>query len=191
MKRFIAFVVALSMVLALVSVPVSAEKASTPVTRDVSDMHATFTAEAPETVEAGEEFEVVLSMSGNYETHALGLNLNYDYETFEFVSYEGGRVLTAAAPFGFIETTETSIYFGYLSFTGAPLTAEGIIFTVTFKAKTDAQPGNYTFTPNIKTPGNFVYMPREPTSANTFRSPWSPPAFRSSIRRLTTIPPRI
>ena len=161
MKRFIAFVVALSMVLALVVVPASAEKASTPVTRDVSDMHATFTAEAPETIEAGEEFEVVFSISGNYETHALGVNLAYDYNTFEIVSYEGGPVLAAAAPFGFVETNEasTSIYFGYLSFTGAPLTTEGIIFTATFKAKTDAQPGNYAFTPNIKTPGNFVYMP--------------------------------
>ena len=161
MKRFIAFVVALSMVLALVVVPVSAEKASTPVTRDVPDMHATFTAEAPETIEAGEEFEVVFSISGNYETHALGVNLAYDYNAFEIVSYEGGPVLAAAAPFGFVETNEasTSIYFGYLSFTGAPLTTEGIIFTATFKAKTDAQPGNYAFTPNIKTPGNFVYMP--------------------------------
>ena len=159
MKRFIAFVVALSMIMALVSVPVSAESAAAPVTRDTSNMLATFTAGAPETVAKGEEFEVTLSISGNYQAHGIAVRLNYDTETFEYVSYEPGPVYNAAPPITYFEQGTTFVSFGFMNMTDTPLSAEGVIYTATFKAKDDAQAGTYAFTPEITSNGNFVYMP--------------------------------
>ncbi|MBR5947323.1 MAG: hypothetical protein IKZ82_01580, partial [Clostridia bacterium] len=160
MKRFIAFVVALSMAMALVSVPVSAEKAAAPVTRDVSGMHATFTAEAPDTVAAGEEFEVSVSVSGTYQANALSYQLRYDSNTFEYVSYAAGQVYSAAASIGVahVEGAENVVAFGCMCI-GTPLSAEGVILTYTFKAKEGAEAGTYAFTPTITSGDNFVYYP--------------------------------
>ncbi|MBR3298792.1 MAG: hypothetical protein IKI64_06255, partial [Clostridia bacterium] len=170
MKRFIAFAVALSMILALVSVPVSAETASAAIRhRDASGMNASFKAYAPESVTAGEEFPVVVEVNGEYEAHTLKLMLDFDPEKVEHVSTAYGTITTQAVanggfPMSAVATSGKSLSFGLIMPT-APFTGSGELYTATFRAKQDLVYNEYGFRLHIDSPSDFAYFPSGGTSS--------------------------
>ena len=112
-----------------------------------------------ETVMAGEEFEVALNLTGEYEAHTMNLQFNYDENTFEIVGAPvQGEVLQGATG-GMVMLDHTtipgSIRLGLMMPTD-PISGEGNVFTVTFRAKEDAQVGYYEFTPVVT---EFTYFP--------------------------------
>ncbi|MBR5947534.1 MAG: hypothetical protein IKZ82_02650, partial [Clostridia bacterium] len=97
--------------------------------------------------EAGQEVTVDVRVEGTYEAHALNFRLDYDSENFELVSAENGEILTAAANNGAMvvldgETIEGSVRLGVLM-PNDPMIGEGVVFTLTLRAKETAAPGVY------------------------------------------------
>ena len=164
MKRFIAFVVALSMMLALVSVPVSAETASAGTRSiDPSEMYADFTAHVPESVTAGEEFPVVVEIEGEYEAHILKLLLQFDPDMVEYVSCAYGEITTQAqASNGFpmvaLQPNGKILSYGIMM-PFDPFTGSGEIYTATFRAKQDLSFNEYGFVLFIEVDSDFAYFP--------------------------------
>ncbi|MBQ5488090.1 MAG: hypothetical protein IIT70_04485, partial [Clostridia bacterium] len=108
-----------------------------------------FTATASKTeVQPGETFTVDFSISGTYEAHAITWQLSTDEDLFETVSLTEGEVITAARAAGGTAMAEASNLRTVIIMPTDPLTAEGVIFTVTFRVK-DGASGSYTFTPDI------------------------------------------
>ena len=108
-----------------------------------------FTATASKTeVQPGETFTVDFSISGTYEAHAITWQLSTDEDLFETVSLTEGEVITAARAAGGTAMAEASNLKTVIIMPTDPLTAEGVIFTVTFRVK-DGASGSYTFTPDI------------------------------------------
>ena len=96
---------------------------------------------------AGEEVTVDVKVEGDYEAHALNFQLDYDSDNFEFVSAENGEILVNAANLNGVvvldgETIEGSVRLGVLMPT-EPMTGEGVVFTLTLRAKETATPGIY------------------------------------------------
>ncbi|MBQ4429301.1 MAG: hypothetical protein II871_05960 [Clostridia bacterium] len=97
--------------------------------------------------EAGQEVTVDVKVEGDYEAHALNFQLDYDSENFEFVSAENGEILVNAANLNGLvvldgETIEGSVRLGVLM-PIEPMTGEGVVFTLTLRAKETATPGIY------------------------------------------------
>ena len=114
----------------------------------------TFTVDSPDQVEQGEEFDVVVSVAGEYEAHGMNYKLAYDSSVFEIVSVDtDSDVLYQVSNLNgaYIvdyETEEGVIHLGYIM-PDEGVTAEGTLITVTFKAKEDAAPGLYDFTQTV------------------------------------------
>ena len=118
-----------------------------------------FTVEAPEYVEAGEEFDVIVRVEGEYEAHGLNLQLNYDNANFTVLGTANGEVMdqmTALNGFALLDYTTIpgSIRLGVMMPTD-PFTANGIIFTATFKASESIADGQYAFVPAVEEFINF------------------------------------
>ena len=112
-----------------------------------------FTVEAPERVEAGEEFQVSVRIEGEYESHGLNLQLNYDEANFTILSHTRGDVLMQVIDLGGTQivdftTLPGSIRIGYMMPTD-PVTEEGIIVTFNVKASDDIADGQYCFMPVV------------------------------------------
>ena len=166
MKKILAMVVAVAMVLSLVTVPAFAMTQTVPAHGSdegkpgvtPADVSA-FTVEAPETVQAGEEFIVTVSLSGDYEAHILNFQLNYDVNTFEVRGTTRGDVLMQVIDLGGTHildytTIPGSIRLGFMMPTD-PVTAQGVVFTARFFAKEDAANGEYAITPVVTEFANF------------------------------------
>ncbi|MBR3297820.1 MAG: hypothetical protein IKI64_01310 [Clostridia bacterium] len=96
---------------------------------------------------AGQEVTVDVKVEGDYEAHALNFQLDYDTANFELVSAEAGEVLTGAVNAGgtyILDSTtiEGSIRLGVLM-PNDPMDGEGVVFTLTLRAKDDAAAGIY------------------------------------------------
>jgi|GEM_PF-1255493 len=118
-----------------------------------------FTVDAPEYVEAGEEFDVIVRVEGEYEAHGLNLQLNYDNANFTVLGTANGEVMdqmTALNGFALLDYTTIpgSIRLGVMMPTD-PFTANGIIFTATFKASESIADGQYAFVPAVEEFINF------------------------------------
>ena len=151
MKKFLAMVVAIAMVLSL-AVPAFAMTQTLPHGDEgkpgvTPADAAVFSAEAPANVQAGETFDAVVSVSGTYEAHGLNLQFNYDPEVFTVASVTNGPVMaqiSSMGGFGLLDHTSVpgSIRYGVMMPTTG-FTEQGTIFTVTFNVKEDAADGNY------------------------------------------------
>ena len=128
----------------------------TPVPLDV-----TFSAAAPASVAAGEEFQVAVNIGGviDYEAHVLNLRLDYDTDAFEYLHDEPGAVMNQM-----IENSGTAILDGFsipgsirfgAMMPNAGFTAYGTLFTLTFRAKADAANGEHNFDLNVVEFNNF------------------------------------
>ena len=162
--KLIAGLLALAMMLSLISVPVIAEKREQirPQSQSVQ-----FVVTAPSRVECGEQFNVVVSISGSYQAHGLTLNFPFDEDAFEFVSVSKGAVLRndvqehggqALLSYSYNSAEGKEILSLGVAMTDAaqPMTMEGELFTLTLMAKTEAADGAYTMAPDIT---KLVYMP--------------------------------
>ncbi|MBR4435355.1 MAG: hypothetical protein IKS90_04580, partial [Clostridia bacterium] len=149
MKKFLALVIGIVMALSLVTIPAMA---------DAGPGSATFTVTAPEKVERGEQFDVVVSISGTYQMHGLQLHFPFDEDNFEYVSEEKGAVLvdalmekgaTVMLTYEYNEEAgrELLVLGVIAAYPEKPMTMEGELFTLTLKAKTDAAAGDYEMTP--------------------------------------------
>ncbi|MFR4007412.1 MAG: DUF2436 domain-containing protein, partial [Christensenellales bacterium] len=124
-------------------------------------LDVTFSAAAPASVAAGEEFQVAVNIGGviDYEAHVLNLRLDYDTDAFEYLHDEPGAVMNQM-----IENSGTaildgssipgSIRFGAMM-PNAGFTAYGTLFTLTFRAKADAANGEHNFDLNVVEFNNF------------------------------------
>ena len=116
---------------------------------------ATFTVTAPETVAPGEEFNVEVSITGEYAAHTLTYFFDYDADAFEFQSKTNGEVLNAISADDnnmvmFNTATPGRFRLGIVCGADA-FTAEGVLFTATFIANEDAAEDVYTFTNEVET----------------------------------------
>ena len=121
----------------------------------------TFSAAAPASVAAGEEFQVAVNIGGviDYEAHVLNLRLDYDTDAFEYLHDEPGAVMNQM-----IENSGTAILDGFsipgsirfgAMMPNAGFTAYGTLFTLTFRAKADAVNGEHNFDLNVVEFNNF------------------------------------
>ncbi len=131
----------------------------TPVPATPAPGTATFVVEPDyQQIEAGDTFELTVSVDGDFEAHMLNFQLNYDDSVFEFVSAQNGAVLNSAAQLeGMVvldgTTIPGSVRLGVLM-PIEPMTETGELFTVTFRAKDNAEVGVYDFTPVVTTFSN-------------------------------------
>ena len=124
-------------------------------------LDVTFSAAAPASVAAGEEFQVAVNIGGviDYEAHVLNLRLDYDTDAFEYLHDEPGVVMNQM-----IENSGTAILDGFsipgsirfgAMMPNAGFTAYGTLFTLTFRAKADAANGEHNFDLNVVEFNNF------------------------------------
>ena len=124
-------------------------------------LDVTFSAAAPASVAAGEEFQVAVNIGGviDYEAHVLNLRLDYDTDAFEYLHDEPGAVMNQM-----IENSGTAILDGFsipgsirfgAMMPNAGFTAYGTLFTLTFRAKADAVNGEHNFDLNVVEFNNF------------------------------------
>ncbi len=124
-------------------------------------LDVTFSAAAPASVAAGEEFQVAVNIGGviDYEAHVLNLRLDYDTDAFEYLHDEPGAVMNQM-----IENSGTAILDGFsipgsirfgAMMPNAGFTAYGTLFTLTFRAKADAANGEHNFDLNVVEFNNF------------------------------------
>ena len=166
MKRLVALIVALSMVSALLSIPISAEGApAVPCSSDTSGMYADFKAYVSASVSAGEEFPVTVEVEGAYEAHILKLHLCFDPEEFEYVSYVGGPMLDQVSELGGVSmltlsTVGNSLNLGIMMPIN-PFSGSGTLYTATFRAKRDIEFNDYSFSLIITRPADFAFFPND------------------------------
>ena len=124
-------------------------------------LDVTFSAAAPASVAAGEEFQVAVNIGGviDYEAHVLNLRLDYDTDAFEYLHDEPGAVMNQM-----IENSGTAILDGFsipgsirfgAMMPNAGFTAYGTLFTLTFRVKADAANGEHNFDLNVVEFNNF------------------------------------
>ncbi len=169
MKKFLAMVVAVAMVLSLVAVPAFAMTQTAPAPGNDESRPGTpvtpadagsFTVEAPATAAVGEEFSVTVNLNGTYEAHGLNFQLNYDANTFEAVGTTRGDVLMQVIDLGGTQildytTIPGSVRLGVMMPTDG-FTAQGSVFTVRFVVKEGAANGIYNIMPVVT---EFFNMP--------------------------------
>lgn len=153
MKKFFVSFIAIAMVMLLASLPSLAL-----VRTDNSSV--CFSAEAPASVSAGDEFEVTAFISGTYEAHGLNFQLNYDQNTFTCLGTTRGDLLEQVSDIGGTQLLDSTTIAGSIRLgIIMPIdgfTAEGSIFTARFRADESAESGEYEFEVLIE---DFIYMP--------------------------------
>lgn len=109
-----------------------------------------------ETVYAGEEFTLNLSISDNSKMSGAVIDVNYDKNMLEFVSAEQGAILDENANISIknIDGEKAKVRFTYLA-PNSSVTSEGIVMSITFKALNDAT-GNTDVIITIPNSGDFV-----------------------------------
>ena len=134
MKKLLAAIVAVAMILSLAIVSVSAE------TKDP----VAFTADHV-TADPGESVAVTVYLNGEYEAHTLNLQFNYNTEYATMTAYAPGAVLQAAQSDGAVimpdfNTIPGSFRLGVMCPTTA-MSASGTLFTATFTVAEDVPAG--------------------------------------------------
>ena len=146
MKKTISVILTVLILLSmLLTIPVSAKN---PVELKITDV----------TVYAGDEFEMKLFISDNSQLSGAVIDLQYDATMLEFVSGEAGQIIDESAMVSIKNVSEKSIHkyvrFTYLS-PSSTVTAEGILFSVMFKALPNAE-GESDIKISIPSAGDFV-----------------------------------
>lgn len=104
-------------------------------------VNAEFIIEAPEAVIAGEEFTANIILNGYYEAYIMNLQLNYNCDAFELVSYANGNILEDVITLCGTECVNTEINPGSVLLETIipiyPFKTEGTILTLTFRANED------------------------------------------------------
>lgn len=122
---------------------------------------AAFSIEAPENVVPGDVIDVIIRIAGDFQANTLDYELTYNANAFEYQSRTNGEVITAiqnasddnVVMFG---TNNPGLITCGILATVAPFSDEGILFTVHFKVKEEAELGTYDFVNGIVT---FSYYP--------------------------------
>ncbi len=88
-----------------------------------------------EKVYAGDEFTVNIFISDNSQMSGAVIDINYDKEKLEFISAKEGAILDSKGNISIRNVNKDNSYvrFAYMSGSSS-VTAEGIIFSITFKA---------------------------------------------------------
>ncbi len=88
-----------------------------------------------EKVYAGDEFTVNVFISDNSQMSGAVIDINYDNEKLEFISAKEGAILDTKGNISIRNVNKDNSYvrFAYMSGSSS-VTAEGIIFSITFKA---------------------------------------------------------
>lgn len=88
-----------------------------------------------EKVYAGDEFTVNVFISDNSQISGAVIDINYDKEKLEFISAKEGAILDANANIRIrnINNDKSYVRFTYMS-ASSSVSAEGILFSITFKA---------------------------------------------------------
>ena len=109
-----------------------------------------------ETVYAGDEFTVNLFISDNSKVSGAVIDINYDKSKLEFVSAKEGAILDTKASISIrnINNDKSYVRFVYMA-NGSSVTAEGILFSVTFKVRDTAE-GTTDLKITIPSPADFV-----------------------------------
>lgn len=109
-----------------------------------------------ETVYAGDEFTVNLFISDNSKVSGAVVDINYDKSKLEFVSAKEGAILDTKASISIrnINNDNSYVRFAYMA-NGSCITAEGILFSVTFKVLETAE-GKTDLNISIPSPADFV-----------------------------------
>ena len=94
----------------------------------------------PETCTPGSTVTMTFGVVKDTNVSAMNLEVSYDTDTFEYVSYENGEVISDAIAAG--NCTQGKFLFALATLT--PITAEGSLFTVTFKVDSKAT-GDHEF----------------------------------------------
>lgn len=108
-------------------------------------------------VYAGEEFTVQVSISDNSRLAGAVINLNYDGSMLQYVSSNKGGIINDSAQFSlknFSNNKNSYIRMAYLDGESS-ITAEGVLFTVKFKALESAK-GRSSISINIASAGDFT-----------------------------------
>ena len=143
MKKFIS--IFLTLTLLLLSFSISAF-ANDPVTISLQN----------EKVYAGDTFTVNVFISDNSQVSGAVIDINYDKNMLEFVSAKEGGILDTKATTSIrnINNDKAYVRFAYMSGSSS-IDAEGILFTVTFKALETAK-GKTNLEITIPNPADFV-----------------------------------
>ncbi len=115
--------------------------------------------DVPEEIAAGEDFEAVVRIDGEYEAHTFNYNLVYDAANFDVVSVANGDVIANIQAAGGMALVDYTTVPGMVKLGGMcptnPFTGE-IVFTVTFHAHDDIAEGYYEFGHQVD---EFNYFP--------------------------------
>lgn len=143
MKKFIS--IFLTLTLLLLSFSISAF-ANDPITISIQN----------EKVYAGDTFTVNVFISDNSQVSGAVIDINYDKNMLEFVSAKEGGILDTKATTSIrnINNDKAYVRFAYMSGSSS-IDAEGILFTVTFKALETAK-GKTNLEITIPNPADFV-----------------------------------
>jgi hypothetical protein len=88
-----------------------------------------------EKVYAGDEFTINVFISDNSQVSGAVIDLNYDNEKLEFVSAKEGAILDTNGNISIRNVNKDKSYVRFTYMSGSvALSAEGIVFSVTFKA---------------------------------------------------------
>ena len=157
MKKLLAAIVAVAMILSLAVVPAMAE---------TRDPHATFVGDTCEG-EPGDTVDYTVTIDGAYEFHGLTMEINYNSDILTLNSYTLGSVLTAL-PTGAMAMPDNSIPGSFrlgVMCAMDGITATGEMITLNFTIADDVDfSGAEGPVPHIITPVEFVitaftYMP--------------------------------
>lgn len=109
-----------------------------------------------ETVYAGDEFTVNLFVSDNSKISGAVIDISYDNNKLEFVSAKEGAILDSKANISIRDINKESSYVRFTYMSGnSHVSAEGILFSVTFKV-IDSAKGKTDLKISIPSPADFV-----------------------------------
>lgn len=111
-----------------------------------------------DTVYAGDEFVVKLTISDNSKMSGAAIDVNYDKSKLEFVSGAYGAILDSSAIMSIkdISGEKGKVRFTYLS-QSSEVTSEGTLITLRFKALNNAS-GNAELNISVENSGDFISL---------------------------------
>lgn len=127
MKRMVALCITLALVCLLGSTALAAKQELLTVTGDT-------------TCTPGSTITLTFGLAANSNAQAVNVEVTYDTDTFEYVNYENGDLITDALAAG--NGTEGKVLFTLATLT--PITKAGSLFTATFKVDSKAT-GTHNF----------------------------------------------
>lgn len=153
MKKILSVITAAVLLLALVALPVSAER------------KPHFYVTGPSSAKAGDMIKLTVNVEGDYQAHIIGLRLGFDTRAFRYVSYEFGGTYAAIqnadgmASCG-LTASGDAVSYGVLMPVEAA-SVEGALVQVTFEVLSSAS-SSYTFALSVP---EFGYMPLSSTTS--------------------------